>query len=825
MNSFLEKISQFIYGYHKHILIASIIISVLSLALMLNIEIKTDIMDVLPADNPSLKLFDETVSDFKRKDALTIVIESKNSKIVNHIEFIDSIGRRLSESPLIEYVDYNVLNMPWDSMLKYFPFYLDEKGFDILNKRLTDEGINSQISQNYRTLASPLSSIADVERISIDPLNIGAMLNPAVTGESASGIDFSTGYYFIKDHTIALMFLTPDGSIKNIAFVKALEKEIKSIIDEALKTHGSADVLDIGYAGAHAILWETHESMLHDMISTAVITFVIVLFIFLFIYKSRLIALPVILLTLLISLIWTLTAAYLLFDGLNIITGVVSAMLIGLGIDYTLHIYDRYVMEFKRHKEARLALKFTLVNTGKSVITSGITTSFAFFSIVVTSFRGLHELGIIAGIGIISCMISTIAVMGAMLVWISTKNGTLIISHKNNLFLEKTVPDFIAKKGTLFLIVLGVFLLFAISGTGRLKFNSDVSEIGLKDSRAINLQKRLSGEFGRKENPLIATYGGSQEIDEVFDKLEKKLHGWKDNGITGGHTSLGSLIPPPFRQKIAIKKLQDINGDKINIEESFVSALNKYGFTVKSENISYIKGINEVLKINKPFKLNEFLKGNNRKAGYFYNTEKNRLAAFIYPEGEQWDETSIKAIKNDLESMGEGWQLTGWQLVSGELKESIIKESIIAALISFGFILTIIYFHFKKAFSVLFAQMPLLCGFIITLGIMGYANIEFNHINIAAIAMLFGISVDYGVYVMQAFSENRHFNDKNITRHAFKNIIICSLTTVAGFGSLVTTNFRGIASLGLVITIGVMSSLLVSIALFPISERFSGWRR
>lgn len=388
MNSFLEKISHLICEYHRHILIASIIISVLSLALMLNIEIKTDIMDVLPADNPSLKLFDETVSDFKRKDALTIVIESRNSKIVNHIEFIDSIGRRLSESPLIEYVDYNVLNMPWDSILKYFPFYLDEKGFDILNKRLTDEGINSQISQNYRTLASPFSSIADVERISIDPLNIRAMLNPAVTGEGASGIDFSTGYYFIKDHTIALMFLTPDGSIKNIAFVKALEKEIKGIIDEALKTHRSADILDIGYAGAHAILWETHESMSHDMISTAVITFVIVLFIFLFIYKSRLVALPVILLTLLISLIWTLTAAYLLFGGLNIITGVVSAMLIGLGIDYTLHIYDRYIMEFKRHKEARLALKFTLVNTGKSVITSGITTAFAFFQHSSDKFQG-----------------------------------------------------------------------------------------------------------------------------------------------------------------------------------------------------------------------------------------------------------------------------------------------------------------------------------------------------------------------------------------------------------------------------------------------------
>jgi len=92
-------------------------------------------------------------------------------------------------------------------------------------------------------------------------------------------------------------------------------------------------------------------------------------------------------------------------------------------------------------------------------------------------------------------------------------------------------------------------------------------------------------------------------------------------------------------------------------------------------------------------------------------------------------------------------------------------------------------------------------------------------INVIAIAMIFGISVDYGVYFMQSFLEKRGDPDNLLVKHAFKNIIICSLTTMAGFGSLIFTNFRGISSLGQVIIIGIISCLVMSAVLMPVSDR------
>jgi predicted RND superfamily exporter protein len=169
--------------------------------------------------------------------------------------------------------------------------------------------------------------------------------------------------------------------------------------------------------------------------------------------------------------------------------------------------------------------------------------------------------------------------------------------------------------------------------------------------------------------------------------------------------------------------------------------------------------------------------------------------------------------------MDEGWQLTGWQLLERDLKSSIIKESLTAALLSFLFIAGILYMHFRRLILIVLVQLPLVSGIVCTLGVMGMSGIGFNFINISAIAMIFGISVDYGVYFMQSFLERRGDRDNLLVKHAFKNIVICSLTTMAGFGSLIFTNFRGISSLGQVIIIGIISCLVMSAVLLPISDR------
>ena len=819
MNNILIKTARFVYKFYKQILIVSAIAAVLFASFIFRIEIKTDMMDVMPSDNPSMKLFAETLNEFQRMNALTIVVDSAGKDIEAHTEFIEQLALSVSRSPLIRDLDYSLFHLPWEFFFNNFPLYLDERGLAMLDRKLSEEGINRQIKKNYRQIVSVLSSPADTRMILEDPLDIRSLFKSSTLKKAPAGMDVSSGYYFSKDHSKAFIFVTPDGSGRDFSFVRTLKKEMEHISGESLTAYKKPNDLVVEFTGAYAVSWEAQESIRKDMLISIFITVLLVFLIFRLIYRGRFTGLFLIFLTIIMALIVTLTGAFLLFRGLNLVTALVSSMLIGLGFDYTIHIFDRYMMEFNKDGDPLKALETTFANTGRSIITSSITTAFAFFSIIVTSFKGLHELGLIAGIGTIACMLSSLVVLGSLLIWISTGKSGRLLSYGDNIVLEQYVPDYIFKYGKTFLITLCIIAVALSASIFKLEFTSDISSIGPKQSRALELQKDLLEQTGKKGFPLILTYKGKADFSKVFNDMDRALSDWSAQNIIGDHISLSGIIPPPYKQELAIQHLQEHYSDPDGIEGIFLSALKRNNFSVEEKNISYIKNIVKSLRLSSPAGVNALPERVRSRADMFYNRENGRTAAYIYPENEQWEESRITALKEHLKTMDEGWQLTGWQLLQNDLEKSIIKESMHAVLLSFVFILLVLYFHFRKPLIIFLVQLPLLFGIVCTLGLMGFAGIRFNYINISAIAMIFGISVDYGVYFMQSFLEGDNLQDRKLVRHAFKNIVICSLTTMAGFGSLIYTNFRGISSLGQVIIIGIVSCFIMSAALLPMSDR------
>ncbi len=818
MTSFLKGLSRFVFNHYTGILLVSCAGLFLSVLLVFNIKVRTDIMDLLPADNPSMNLFNDILRDSGGMNSLIIVIRSDAPDIEHYVSLIDEIGEGLKRSSLVRDVEYSGLSRSRAFMMKYFPLYMDNDGIAVLKKRLTPEGIFRQIRENYRRVASPFSSVIDSTLIAADPLNIRAILIPSITGKKEMPLDLSTGYYLGRDHTFALIFVSPSGTARDMAFVKSLKKKVESVVENVLIREGMEGKLRAGYAGPFALAWEAQEALERDMLGSLLITVFLILLVFFLLFRWSVI-IPTVFLTLSLVVLWTLSIAHLLFGGLNIITAVVSAVLVGLGIDYTIHIFDRFAMELKRTDDPAVALETTLLNTGRSVLTGSLTTAGAFFSIVVTDFRGLHELGTVAGLGILLCMLSTLIVMTALMLLIFRLKKGLLIKEQTPSWLEQALPDVIIRNGRTLSFFMVIVIILALPGLGRVRFYSDLREIGLKDSRAMRIQKELSGILTADRYPLIVVYTGETGMEEAIDTIEKKLKDWKEKGLIGSYTSLEKVFPPPFRQRAVIDELEDIRQQARDMEKVFIAAMKRYGFNITENNLRYIRGIIKAINITSPVSLEELSEIGENKIGFFYNPEKNRLVAYFYPSSENWSGDNLVRLKKLTESLGPGWQITGWPLLSGQLKKTIVRESIIAALLSLFFSLVITFLHFRKVMPVVLSQLPVLVGFILTCGIMGYMDIGFNYINMASIALLFGIAIDYGVYLVQAVSEGGR-KDYRVIRHAFKNMLICSVTTMVGFGSLVTTNFRGISSLGAVIVIGVVSCLAAATLILPASLRY-----
>lgn len=816
-----RKTNSIIFGFYKVILAASVFFTIIGIAVISRLDIKTDIFDALPSKNPAIDDFVDFLNDFGGIDNLVIALKSKDKKIDDYLEVAESVGKKLKESHLIEYADYNIIQTTNKELIfKNFPLFLDAEGIDALKKKLSRQSIEKQIIENKRRILSPVSSPIDSELMKNDPLNLRSIVFQSIAKRNLKGINTRHGYYISADNSILLIFAKPIGSSRDMKFVRRLEKEIYAVFGGITKEYGQNHDLQYGLAGAYAFAIESQASLKRDVLINAASSALLVLLLFQFVYKKRFLVLLITAATLLTALSWTLGLAYLIFGSLNMASSVITAMLMGLGIDYIVHIFNRWEDEFTRTRDLRYSLETTFTKTASGVIAGAATTSIAFFSILSTNFKGLYQLGTVAGIGVLACLVSTLFVMTSLVLFIEVRKKGLLFSKEAHGFgVEKA--DRIIRHYPAKIIFAGIIILsISFAGLFFLRFDSSPEAIGPKTSKVMLLEKEISEHFGRERNPIMiaASAENKEKLMKRNDELITTANRFLDKGIAETYTGLDLFLPLLSKQEDAISALKEIrksmNPD--DMEKAFKDAMEENGFIVNGQYTAYINNIKNILVIEKPIRLDALEGSNDKKTRHFYNSEKMKTAAYLFPKGRDWDSESVSLIQKEMEKLGSGFSVTGYPIVFSNLKTSIVRESIKASIIAFILIFFIIYLKFGTIKRVFLALTPLSAGFIITLGIMGIMDIKFNYISIGAVTLLFGIGIDYGVYIMQDYLEKRQDGPEHTLKHIGRTIIMCAVTTIAGFGSLMTMQFKGIASIGMVIAIGVSACLLCALFFLPV---------
>jgi len=832
MERFLKRIAHVVFFYHKFIVIAFCFLTIISLFTIFNMKIKSDIIDVLPKDNKTVIHFRDFMEKYGVLDKVVIVLESDNNTIEEHVDLIENLAGKLSKSPLVEYVDYSPLAFKSDFFLKHFPLYLDEKGFKQLQERLTTDGIERQIRLNRQKLISPLSSPLDSELIARDPLKLSEIIIRSLKRSNKDdSLDLSSEYYFTKDHSTAIIFVKPTGKGKDMAFVKKLKKEMDSIILSSMKENDNPPGIKIGLTGAHILSEEARQVIQHDILSSSILSVVLIAFLIWLFYRVRVKVLIVIGFTLLASLSMTLSIAYLIFGSLNIVTSVVAAVLIGLYVDYSLHMVKRYGDELKVNNDRQMSLEITLTKTGSAIVISAVTTSLSFFSILITNFAGLFELGIVAGLGILLCLVSTLLIMGSLLVWISGFGVQGVLSVREVSSGVETLINLVVKNPRLILFS-GAFLIILLGfGLTKQRFNNDPEQIGVRGSQSVAALKVINQKTNKKADPLHIIIKGNdvEELNDTLEPLEQLLSGWEKNDLIERYDSISVLLPTPHVQKIKINRLKEIvatNALQLDtLEKTMTCIFEKNNLAYeKSYMNAYLSGILSALKQHKLVGLKELETVPNPRIHYFYNKGDVSLASYIYPTDRGWDKHTLDVIKNAVKTAGPNWIVTGKSILFDEIKSSVIRGSTLATIITLLFNLIIVYWFFKKAFHVLLVMLPVTLGLLVTLGVMGYVNTPFNFVNVGTVALIFGLGVDYGIYIMQAYIKEEKRDIGNALRIAGKNVMMGAATTVAGCGSLMTAKFVGIATVGIVLTIGSISCALVALFIMPALIRLKDGR-
>ncbi|QSR88868.1 MMPL family transporter [Methylacidiphilum caldifontis] len=640
-------------------------------------------------------------------------------------------------------------------------------------------------------------------------------------------------------------------------------KKIREIVSDIGMEYPS---LSIGLTGEPVLEDDQLQESSKDSLNSALLAFSLVSILFFISYRE--ILRPAIgLVVLAMSLCWALAFPMITIGHLNIISEAFVAMVIGMGIDFGIQFMSRYEEEISGGKTILEALKTTSRHTGAAIFTGGCTTAIAFFTMCFNDFIGLQEFGIVAGFGILFCLLSSLTLLPALYFWIDSKIGLDRI-RQSTIKTTWTAPKWV--NTVLFFSPRGMLVLATAAS---LFFIFMIPKVGF-DYNLLNLQNQnldcVQWELELLNSPSRGMISALSVADNE-EEAKKKAKAFEALPSVAEVRTLTTILPEHQEEKLQIvrqivDKLKDVpldsskkevNAERLKndiddllqkSEEGYKTAQKfvaiapqaKEAVDIFSKLIPALSRIQKQMKklpkaeLNKRLSRAQFEIFGTMESGLLWlrsqdtsrgvileDLPKEVLERFLSPHGKilieivpkenVWERKADVQFVHDIRKVDP--KVTGTPVQNYEYIELLRKSYTEAAQWAFVAIVILIVLRFQNLLHSLLALFPLVLAAIWTLGWMGYFGIPFNPANIITLPLAIGAGVAYGIYTVDRFSEDG--NAQLFSTSTGKAILISGLTAVIGFASLLISSYQGLYSLGLVMTIAISFCLTTSLIILP----------
>ena len=345
----------------------------------------------------------------------------------------------------------------------------------------------------------------------------------------------------------------------------------------------------------------------------------------------------------------------------------------------------------------------------------------------------------------------------------------------------------------------------------------------------LRLQDQVTTWLGGSTGTVLLTISGSSEEDVMNREatMVRSLQSMKEQGDISKIISTSQFLLSPALQKRNIAWVQshpkDFDLDRI--QQSLESALKKYGFRTIGPYDRYIEQLGKGFSSQSALLPSHLLTSSVSPILSRLTFQKsNQFTAIIYihPTVDLWSYGDTIQFKDRLiQNLSQAgvdpasFHLTGTNILTGELKRLILQNLKTSLGLASLCIVVILWIYYRNIRYLFFSVLPLFIGMSILMGLMALFQVDFNFLNIMVIPMIIGIGIDDGVHFTNTF---RHPNYHTPLRGLFQTgraVVLTSLTTIAGFGSIILSHYPGLRSMGIVAVIGIAGCLFGSIILMP----------
>ena len=837
-NSFFALLADRIVRSYRLILLIASVLTIVSILLITQLRMDSSLDSLMPSRDSQARKLLADLMDAGPQDVLVVVVSvPEPGELEGAKQIVDLFVEEMASFPSIDHLEAKVTTQQKkffsEILLPHAGLFLSEQErFDLL-ERLSDSSISRQIKENKRLLLMPMQSgVRDL--ILKDPLGLRYLwLSRWFAQRSFAGLELEDGYLVDKSRSHLLVFIRPKESARNITYTKKLMAAAsaagEAAISSWLKSHPAAAVAPkITFAGGYAIAQEDEALTRRDLQSSLLISFLGVNILFFLVFR-KLRFLFLMLLPLAMALIWTFGLLQLIFGHLNILTGAFAAVLLGLGIDFAIHLLNLYVGASQSQDQAG-SLHLALTQGGRAILMGGVTTALAFFALGISSFRGFQELGIITGIGIVACLTAMLVVLPALLLW--QQGGSADPSGS-----AKPIPNFglnyligPAVKHPRRVLWLSLVLLAAL-GIAALdtSFDDDLRSLRPQEAGRMAVEKEVESILGGASGYVLLVTEGKDEkklLNQAW-RLDKALDRLQDADRLSHYRSILAYWPAPESQRLALDFYQryaaELNPDRI--EATFKKALQENGFQFLPEYTSYLNWLRTLVSPKGGVDRQTFEKANLEQLLDLFLVGQGptrKLFTFVFPREGLWDKDDLASLSMDLRKTalesglnGSEWRLAGWPILTDHLKGLVWRDLADSLVLAGVAIAVALLLALRHPFSAALAAIPLVGGIVAMLGVMALLSIKFNYANFIVLPLIVGIGIDDGIHIVHRWRQESKENLTKVLNQIGRAIVLTSLTTIIGFGSLVSSHYPGLRSIGLVSTLGILTCLLASLFLLP----------
>ncbi len=588
----------------------------------------------------------------------------------------------------------------------------------------------------------------------------------------------------------------PAGTSYDMAAGKVLLDAIKAVVQ---RQDPEAFGVTVRYAGALPMNQEQHTKMNEDLRRASLIALVLILGL-MTLYVRQLAAPLILALPLLTGVAATLAVVQLIFGQLNLVSGFLVSALLGLGIDYEIHLYLRYLEELQQGRRPRAAMEVALRRTLGSNVTAALTTAAAFFAIAIANFRGFREYGLIAGMGVLITLVVACTMLPPL---------AFMLSRRGKRGLRLFRMDAFRRRFAWPMIAVGTAALFysVLIAAPQVRWNSNFKKLR-GTSEVVDFTFYTERVLGGSLSPAaiyVETMAQARAVRRYLRALQKRESPDKASGVLRS-LSLADLVPEHLEEKAKL-----------------VAAMRKSLVSVAEEDLEPDDRarVEKALKLTKakPWTLAEVPEVFQRP---FRTIDGEGQFVIVWPRSEMVDEpeivawgTALTTIRADLRKQGIPARILGENRIGARvLREMRAEAPLILSAAGIAVVLILIM-NTRSATKVVLITGALGVGLAWMLGVMQLVSLEINVFNMAVLATIIGLGLDNAVHIQHRYSEEGRGSLPKVVATTGGASFLASATTAIGFGAAVTAHHNGVQTLGWLALIGFTSTFVASTIFFP----------